>query len=136
MAVDFTRPLLFRETADQVIHRIKTVTRRVARIRAGVVCGASPWRVGALSKCYKRSPRAGGKPFAIALIEDSRLERLGQMRGVSECALEGFPDTNPEQFIAMFALINDLKANAHDDLLKLYVWRVQFTLDVPTERLG
>ena len=125
--VDFTRPLLFRETADDVVFRRKIVTRRVARMRDGKY-GAPPWRVGALAKCYQRSPRAGGQPFAVARIESCELEPLGKV-SPSDCVNEGFPDLHPDRFMLKFAEINQFGGSL-EDLAVVMVWRVQFTLDV------
>jgi hypothetical protein len=101
----------------------KSVTRRLARP------GIPPWRVGALSKCYERSPRAGGKPFMIVRIERCDLWELGTT-DQTECALEGFPAMSPRDFITMFAKINHLDSASFEELEHIFVWRVAFDFDI------
>lgn len=92
----------FALTEPQVRARTKTVTRRQGwkDLKPGT-------RLRAVNKCQGLKP--GEKPVELALIEvvDVRVEPLNRMTlepeyGRAECAREGFPDMNPDDFVAMF----------------------------------
>lgn len=93
-------------TAEQVIARTKTVTRRLGwwedrRGRRIVHPGDQ------LTCCRKVMGRKPGEPLVrLAQVEvvDVRRERLSLMiehraYGLAECDREGFPELNPETFI-------------------------------------
>jgi hypothetical protein len=117
MTTDFTTPLVFAAhgTADQALSGQKTVTRRLAR-RAGEPCR---WRTGALSRIYRRSPRAQGRPIGEVRIVSVQLERLDDI-SLEEVAREGFAGMSVGDFLALFKQLHGEHAGAW------LVWRIEF----------
>lgn len=90
------RNMSFSLTTDQVRRRAKTVTRRLgwAGLRPGqLFC--------AIEKGMGLKPGETVNRLAVCVCVSNDAVRLADMPE-ADCALEGFPEMRPDQFVAMF----------------------------------
>lgn len=101
------RNMSFALTEDQVLHRSKTVTRRLGwkHLKPGDL-------IQPVQKCMglKRGEQVIKLGDAIRVVSVKR-EPLNELSmnplyGLRECRLEGFPAMGPSDFIAMFCAAN------------------------------
>lgn len=90
------RNISFQMTTDQILGRTKTVTRRLGwlTLKPGDM-------LRACEKCMGLKPGEKVRQLAVIRITSVRRERLEEITA-EDCALEGFPDMMPEEFVAMF----------------------------------
>jgi hypothetical protein len=109
-------------TSAQILERSKFVTRRVGWLQAKPGDLLQPVLKGMGLRPGEKIQRLGNP----ILLIDVRREPLNDMThfpdyGKEECALEGFPDMHPEEFVAMF---RDSHKGCHGHTI---VTRIQFT---------
>jgi hypothetical protein len=110
----------FMLTPDQILAQTKKVTRRIGWRNLLVGTAIQPVRKGMGLKAGEKVERLGG-PIRIT---DVRREPLNVMLhpseyGVRECALEGFPNYTPSEFVRMFC-------ESHDCDFDSMVTRIEF----------
>lgn len=109
--------LSFSLTTEAIRKRQKTVTRRLSRPRW--------WKEGAWFLGVDRIRQAGAQGLCIARCGPANYEPLGAI-SQSEVEREGFPDTTPEGFCAMFRATAPRSWDG-------WLWRLPFTyLETPT----
>jgi len=94
------RNISFALTTEQFLHGTKTVTRRLGweKLQAGeIIC--------AVEKGQGLKKGETVKKLGVITVKDVRRERLDLITA-ADCALEGFPDMAPSEFIDMFCKHN------------------------------
>ena len=113
------RRMSFALTTEAIVVRRKTVTRRPAHTWRTLKVGD---RIVAVDKCMGLKPGQQARVLGVLRIVDVRVERLTDITQ-GECALEGFPEKSPEQFVMMIAGHYCLRAA---EVVAMYVRRIEF----------
>ena len=93
------RRMSFALTTNAIVERRKTVTRRPARTWKTLKVGD---RIVAVDKCMGLKPGQRARVLGVLRVLSVRVEPL-LLITPEDCALEGFPDKTPAQFIEMLA---------------------------------
>lgn len=93
------RRMSFALTTEQVLARTKTVTRRTVDTWTTLKAGD---RIVAVDKCMGLKPGQSSRVLGVLRVLSVRVEPL-LLITPEDCALEGFPDKTPAQFIEMLA---------------------------------
>lgn len=105
------RNISFQLTTEQIKNRTKTVTRRL---------GWNHLKVGDLLqgcvKCMGLKPGEKIQKLAVVKVVSKRREELCKMMD-DDCAREGFPQMDAEQFIEMFC--SHMKANRMTEVTRI-----------------